>query len=80
MNEKKKVKSKKLKWQQDKEFTYWLLAMEYLDEDGNKTMSTGPYLYMYEAWLASRGAIKTKKVAHAKKKKTIRRADVEERQ
>jgi len=42
------------RWQEDEEFVEWLNAVEYISRRGNPYMSTSIYLYMYEAWLASR--------------------------
>ena len=48
------------RWQDDKEFVSWLYHMGYSEPKNDKSprlkMGGGIYLYMYEAWRASRQA------------------------
>ena len=42
------------RWQDDAEFMRFLRGQEYVGRGDALVMSIGTYLYMYEAWVASR--------------------------
>lgn len=61
------------KWQNDPEYVKWLSSMNYIDEENSACMSEGIYIYMWEAWLASRREKKQTEVKDNGTRRTIRR-------